>query len=332
MVGATTLDEYRAAHREGPRAGAALPAGARRRAVGRGHHRHPARAQGALRGAPRRADHRRRAGRRGHPLRPLHHRPVPARQGDRPGRRGRLPAADGDRLPAGRDRRAGARRCAGWRSRRWRWPKETDAGLAGAAGRPARRAGRPARAAGRADRRAGRTRRPHIETDPRGSRSSWSSCAREAERAERDGDLGKASPSCATARIPAAGARSSPRPTPDRLRGSRPRCSRRRSAADDIADVVAAWTGIPAGRLLEGETAKLLRMEEALGQRVVGQPEAVARRRPTPSGGPGPASPTRTGPPARSCSSGRPASARPSWPRRWPSSCSTTSGRWSAST
>jgi ATP-dependent Clp protease ATP-binding subunit ClpB len=45
--------------------------------------------------------------------------------------------------------------------------------------------------------------------------------------------------------------------------------------ADDIAEVVAAWTGIPAGRLLEGETAKLLRMEEHLGERVIGQPEAV---------------------------------------------------------
>ena len=44
---------------------------------------------------------------------------------------------------------------------------------------------------------------------------------------------------------------------------------------DDVADVVSAWTGIPAGRLLEGETAKLLRMEEVLGERVVGQPEAV---------------------------------------------------------
>ncbi len=32
--------------------------------------------------------------------------------------------------------------------------------------------------------------------------------------------------------------------------------------ADDIAEVVAAWTGIPTGRLLEGETGKLLRMEE----------------------------------------------------------------------
>ena len=45
--------------------------------------------------------------------------------------------------------------------------------------------------------------------------------------------------------------------------------------ADDIADVVAAWTGIPAGRLLEGETAKLLRMEEGLGARVIGQQTAV---------------------------------------------------------
>jgi ATP-dependent Clp protease ATP-binding subunit ClpB len=46
-------------------------------------------------------------------------------------------------------------------------------------------------------------------------------------------------------------------------------------SADDIADVVAAWTGIPAGRLLEGETAKLLRMEEELGARVIGQKTAV---------------------------------------------------------
>jgi ATP-dependent Clp protease ATP-binding subunit ClpB len=44
---------------------------------------------------------------------------------------------------------------------------------------------------------------------------------------------------------------------------------------DDIAEVVASWTGIPAGRLLEGETAKLLRMEEVLHARVVGQDAAV---------------------------------------------------------
>ena len=45
---------------------------------------------------------------------------------------------------------------------------------------------------------------------------------------------------------------------------------------DEVAEVVAQWTGIPAGRLLEGETAKLLRMEEVLGQRLIGQRPAVA--------------------------------------------------------
>ena len=44
---------------------------------------------------------------------------------------------------------------------------------------------------------------------------------------------------------------------------------------DDVAEVVGAWTGIPAGRLLEGETAKLLRMEDELARRVVGQATAV---------------------------------------------------------
>ncbi len=44
---------------------------------------------------------------------------------------------------------------------------------------------------------------------------------------------------------------------------------------DDVADVVSSWTGIPAGRLLEGETGKLLRMETELGKRLVGQSRAV---------------------------------------------------------
>jgi ATP-dependent Clp protease ATP-binding subunit ClpB len=44
---------------------------------------------------------------------------------------------------------------------------------------------------------------------------------------------------------------------------------------DDIAAVVARWTGIPVDKLLEGETEKLIRMEERLHQRVVGQHEAV---------------------------------------------------------
>ena len=44
---------------------------------------------------------------------------------------------------------------------------------------------------------------------------------------------------------------------------------------DDIAEVVASWTGIPTGRLLEGETEKLLHMEEELGRRLIGQKDAV---------------------------------------------------------
>jgi len=45
--------------------------------------------------------------------------------------------------------------------------------------------------------------------------------------------------------------------------------------ADDVAEVVARWTGIPSRRLLEGETEKLIHMEERLHERVVGQDEAI---------------------------------------------------------
>jgi ATP-dependent Clp protease ATP-binding subunit ClpB len=46
-------------------------------------------------------------------------------------------------------------------------------------------------------------------------------------------------------------------------------------SADDIAQIVASWTGIPVTKLLEGETAKLVHMEERLHGRVVGQDEAI---------------------------------------------------------
>jgi ATP-dependent Clp protease ATP-binding subunit ClpB len=51
---------------------------------------------------------------------------------------------------------------------------------------------------------------------------------------------------------------------------------------DDVAEVVARWTGIPVSRLLEGETEKLIHMEERLHERVVGQDEAVEHRPPGP--------------------------------------------------
>nr|MDK6329020.1 ATP-dependent chaperone ClpB [Alloscardovia omnicolens] len=45
--------------------------------------------------------------------------------------------------------------------------------------------------------------------------------------------------------------------------------------ADSIAQIVSDWTGIPVGRLMQGENEKLLHMEDELGKRVIGQKEAV---------------------------------------------------------
>ena len=104
------------AHREGRRARAPLPARHGRRADRRGHHRDPARAQGALRGPPRRPHQGLGDRRRRDALAPLHRRPLPARQGDRPDRRGRVAAAHRDRLAADRDRRGRAPRSCSSRS------------------------------------------------------------------------------------------------------------------------------------------------------------------------------------------------------------------------
>ncbi len=51
---------------------------------------------------------------------------------------------------------------------------------------------------------------------------------------------------------------------------------RNKVTADEIAEIVARWTGIPVSKMLEGEQQKLLRMEDELGKRVIGQQEAVA--------------------------------------------------------
>jgi ATP-dependent Clp protease ATP-binding subunit ClpB len=93
----------------------------------------------------------------------------------------------------------------------------------------------------------------------------------ESERAERDGDLGRAA-ELRYGKIPAL-----EKQLAEATAASRePQVMLKEEVGpDDVADVVSAWTGIPAGRLLEGETAKLLRMEQELGRRVVGQVEAV---------------------------------------------------------
>ncbi len=54
-----------------------------------------------------------------------------------------------------------------------------------------------------------------------------------------------------------------------------PTLVRNKVTDEEIAEVVSKWTGIPVAKMLEGEREKLLRMEEALGRRVVGQEEAV---------------------------------------------------------
>ena len=97
-----------------------------------------------------------------------------------------------------------------------------------------------------------------------------------AERLQREGDLTAAS-ELLYGRIPAIERELTAAQEAERDRaaeGEAPMVSEE-VGADDVADVVAAWTGIPAGRLLEGETAKLLRMEEVLGARLVGQSAAV---------------------------------------------------------
>ena len=55
-----------------------------------------------------------------------------------------------------------------------------------------------------------------------------------------------------------------------------PRMVNEQVSDEDIAGVVAAWTGIPVGRLLQGETEKLLALEAELGKRLIGQGEAVS--------------------------------------------------------
>jgi ATP-dependent Clp protease ATP-binding subunit ClpB len=96
----------------------------------------------------------------------------------------------------------------------------------------------------------------------------------EAERAERDADLVKAS-ELRYGRIPEVQRELELAQQELIALQSAGAMLKEEVSADDVAAVVASWTGIPAGRLLEGETAKLLRMEELLTSRVIGQSPAV---------------------------------------------------------
>ncbi|PFG15693.1 ATP-dependent Clp protease ATP-binding subunit ClpB [Propionicimonas paludicola] len=93
----------------------------------------------------------------------------------------------------------------------------------------------------------------------------------EAERAQREGDLTKAS-QILYGEIP--GLEAELERATEAEANTKPMVSEEVSAAD-IAEVVSAWTGIPVGKMLQGESEKLLSMEQLLGQRLIGQRKAV---------------------------------------------------------
>ena len=96
----------------------------------------------------------------------------------------------------------------------------------------------------------------------------------QAERAEREGDYETAS-RIRYGEIPTLKSELDKASTTARSDETNEAMVKEEVGPDDVADVVSAWTGIPAGRLLEGETGKLLRMESELGHRVIGQARAV---------------------------------------------------------
>jgi ATP-dependent Clp protease ATP-binding subunit ClpB len=98
----------------------------------------------------------------------------------------------------------------------------------------------------------------------------------ELERAQREADLGRAAelqygtiPELEKQLEAAESAEAS-------SAGAAPKFLKEEVDAEDVAEVVAKWTGIPVSRLLEGEIEKLVHMEERLHHRVIGQDEAVA--------------------------------------------------------
>jgi len=92
----------------------------------------------------------------------------------------------------------------------------------------------------------------------------------ELEQAQRNGDLGKAG-ELSYGRIP-----DLERQLAEAQALTGTAMLREEVTADDIAGVVSRWTGVPVDRMMQGERDKLLRMEQVIGQRVIGQQAAVA--------------------------------------------------------
>ena len=260
-------------------------------------------------------------------------RPLPARQGDRSCRRSRVAAAHGDRLAcrrrstsrapdhAARDRAQGAQARRRTRRQRERLAKleqelaESEGELDRLEGAVAEREGRHQRLRELKE----ADRGGQVEEQASRSATAISNKARELQlrhacrSCERELDDGQA----------------------EARRGCRQASSMLKEEVDDedIAEVVAQvdrHPGLDDARRRNRRSYS--RWKSGCTQRVVGQDEARSRggqrRAPRPRRPAGPA----TGRSARSSSSAPPASARPNWRARWPSSSSTTSRRWSAST
>jgi ATP-dependent Clp protease ATP-binding subunit ClpB len=142
----------------------------------------------------------------------------------------------------------------------------------------------------------------------------------QAERAQRDGDFDTAS-KLLYGEIPAL-ERDLEAASEAEEEAAKGTMVKEEVGSDDIADVVASWRA-------RHRSCCAWRRSSAAGSSARRKRSRPSR---TPYAAPARASPTPTARPARSSSSARPASARPSWPRPSPTSCSTTSGRWSAST
>ena len=97
----------------------------------------------------------------------------------------------------------------------------------------------------------------------------------EAERAQRTGDLGKAA-EITYGKVPQL--EQQLRDAEQALKnrpGGRPQFLKEEVDADDVAEIVAKWTGIPVSRMMESERERLTKLEDVLGSRVIGQREAV---------------------------------------------------------
>ena len=217
--------------------------------------------------ASRRAHHRFGAGGGGHAVAPLHHRPLPARQGHRPDGRGGGAAADAGRFQAGRTRRLD-RRIIQLKIEREALKKETDPGSKN------RLEKLESELAELEEQSAALTARWSEEKNKLSNaqklKSELDALAHELDIAQRRGEFQRAG-ELAYGGIPELESKLAD----DRGQRDAGEMMEEVVTANHIAQVVSRWTGVPVDKMLEGEKDKLLQMEDSLGKRVVGQDEAV---------------------------------------------------------